>query len=733
MIGIDIIRKKRNTSGTSGGSVGSGISTPSGGDVLNAVHADDADHANRADEAVHASSAKELDGTSSVWNTIRTWISGATDGLKDIFLRKDQDDETAHKLTMGEAAVKGDITIGANGSYYIGKDGVAKLAGVVAEFLKSSDFRPGTAMGFDGTGYGITKGTDGKYTLEIDNLIARMKMIIAELEVHEMSFIGGTVVMCSCGNRVDVVQALDAGGSVIASADGTKPTLTIPSGKTAERFRCYFLASDGDRQIKNEWSVGQLARAKTNNIAAPGNYKDYQNRDYWRLVVGVSDEPVTIEGKDYHYIDLSNSTSKDIALTDAAGTTRHVTLGGVSETLNSLVFAGDNIIGLGHCWDSARQNAAVLSVVALGWTLYKGIDHYDLPSENIVNKFGIDETIVTTDNFILRPYAAPSETQTVTVMRGVYDDSKSYGHNDLVTYNGQVWICTAAVGKTVTGATPSLTGDGANYWTVYAVKGADGKDGKSARRTAVVNLTSDRGTVFNGRYNNVLLRCSVEIDGKSMGGRIPRDNFSWTRDGHEILSSIGYRYRLASSSDALDLWECSVKIPKRLLEPVELTALRADGNSLIFHASEDISRMTLYPCWKRNYKLYRFGINRNAWGFHDMVHDEERHYPTPLPFTSLGDNNYSVDMSQLLSFVESHNIVLHKTAKVTTKKTALKHGKHTYWLKQGADGKYHAWGRYGVWLADGSNYTPVSTVAKCKIYVETDSDTSTTGTASLSV
>ena len=33
-------------------------------------------------------------------------------------------------------------------------------------------------------------------------------------------------------------------------------------------------------------------------------------------------------------------------------------------------------------------------------------------------------------------------------------------------------------------------------------------------------------------------------------------------------------------------------------------------------------------------------------------------------------------MSQLLSLVESHNIVLHKTAKVTTEKTALEHGKH---------------------------------------------------------
>ena len=213
-----------------------------------------------------------------------------------------------------------------------------------------------------------------------------------------------------------------------------------------------------------------------------------------------------------------------------------------------------------------------------------------------------------------------------------------------------------------------------------------------------------------------------------MGGRIPRNNFTWTRDGQKILPDEDYRYRLASSSDALDLWKCSVKIPKRLLEPIELTALRADGNSLIFHASEDISKMTLYPCRKRYCRISKLNINRNAWGFFD----NGRGLPTPLPFTSLGDNNYSVDMSQLLSFVESHNIVLHKTAKVTTEKTALKHGKHTYWLKQGADGKYHAWGRYGVWLVD-SNFTPVSTVAKCKIYVETDSDTSTTGTASLSV
>lgn len=396
------------------------------------------------------------------------------------FLRKDQDDSTGHKLTMGEAEVKGETKLDGgvsfgDGTYSISKEGVGLLAGLVAEYLQSKDFTAGTGKGFDGSGYGVTKDAAGKYTMELDNLIVRMKMIVAQLEVHEMSFIGGTVVMSSCGNRVARVEALDGDGSCIAAAYETEPTLTIPSGKTADRFRCYFLASDGDRQIKNEWTVGQLARAKTNNIAKPGNYTDYQNRDYWRLVVGVSSAPVSIEGKDYHYIDLSNSTSKDIVLTDAAGTTRHVTLGGVSDTLNSLPYAGDNIIGLGHCWDSDRQNVAVLSVVALGWVLYKGIDHYDLPSANIVNKFGIDETIVTTDHFILRPYAAPLETQTVAAVRGAYDDNAWYGHNDLTILDGQTWIGSGIkIGETIKGQKPSATSP---YWTLAAAKGIQGEKG----------------------------------------------------------------------------------------------------------------------------------------------------------------------------------------------------------------------------------------------------------------
>lgn len=490
MIGIDIIRKKRKTegSGSSSGNVtGNGISVSSGGDVQNAMHADEADHANRADEATHAASAKEIDGGSSVWNTIRTWINNATGALTDIFLRKDQDDETTHKLTMGAAEVKGSsaldggLTVGTGKNlegtaYGIDKDGVATLVKLVAEYLQSPDYSKGTGQGFDGTGYGLTKDAKGKYTLEIDNLVARMKMIVAELEVHEMSFIGGTVVMSACGNRVARVEAIDGDGSCIAAAYETQPTLVIPEGKVADKFRCYFLATDGSQSVKNEWTVGQLARCKTNNIANPGDYTNYENREYWRLVVGVSKAPVTVEGKSYHYIELSNSTSKDIALTDAAGTERHVTLGGVCETMASLPYAGDNIVGMGHCWDTAKQNVAILSVVSLGWSIYQGIDNYDLPEANIVNKFGIDKSIMATDRLILRPYAAPKESQTVAVVRGAYSDDTYYGHNDMTTLDGQLWIGDGIeIGKTIKGERPSASSP---YWSLAAAKGIQGEKGE---------------------------------------------------------------------------------------------------------------------------------------------------------------------------------------------------------------------------------------------------------------
>ena len=447
------------------------------------------------------------------------------------YLRKDQPDSTPHKLTMGEAEVKGDVDIGenlelgSNRQYGISKEGLATLSGVAAEYLKSRDFAAGTGKGFDGMGYGITQDAAGKYTLEIDNIIARMKMIVARLEVHEMTFIGDTVVMGPCGNRIDIVEALDSDGCCIAAAYGTQTALEIPEGATVDRYRCYFLATDGDRAIKQEWSLGQLARCKTNNLSK-GTYTDYENRDYWRLVVDVSSEPVSKSGKNYHYIDLSNSTAEQITLTDGKGTQHIVTIGGVDKTRTSVPMPNDKVIGIGHQWDTDRQDVAIVSTS--GWTLYKGIDHYDLPYANIINKFGIDETIVTTNHLKLIPYAQTTDVQTALCNRGEYSATAAYGHNDVVTYGGQSWVCVVKMGSTVSGEAP---GAGSAYWNVFAAKGEAGE----SPVLLTVYCSDGSHTIRNG-VGQVTLSAMATKDGEDVTSQYSASAFSWTRDSGQPAS-----------------------------------------------------------------------------------------------------------------------------------------------------------------------------------------------------
>lgn len=611
------------------------------------------------------------------------------------------------------AQLKSGATFGKSG-YKFDKDG-----NVVVDALSSLTFDEALERGF-----GITKNTQGKYTLSVTDLMVWGKAVFNSLEIRKLYSVGGNVYLSGASSKLQHV-------SPVTDADGE-----------VTGWKCYILGDDGTTATQNGWVRYDQAKCQTFDIKE-GVYENVSNTYYWRLVTDVSTENETItetytdadgkeqtrdlyDGKKFGWVILSK-TDCESATNDAPKAGDTIVLDG------HRMFASGDADGRDQYNDESRTNVMMLEttgtengtlprIVALtgivDYRHWDGVNQYS----NTVFILSPKEVVFVSSSF--KFMSASGDPITLVNFRGNWAGGTQYRYYDQVSHNDSIWTCIVEKGKATT-AEPS---DTSKDWRKEISGGKDGKDGKSARRTAVVNLTSDRGTVFNGSYVNVLLRCSVVIDGKSMGGRIPRDNFSWTRDGQKILPDEGFRYRLVSSSDALDLWKCSVKIPTRLLEPIELTALRADGNSLIFHASEDVSKMTLYLCRKMYCRISKLNINRNAWGFRNMVRD----YPIPLPFTSLGDNNYSVDMSQLLSSVESHNIVLHKTAKVTTGKTALKHGKHTYWLKQGADGKYHAWGRYGVWLAN-SNFTPVSTVAKCKIYVETDSDTSTTGTASLSV
>ena len=72
-------------------------------------------------------------------------------------------------------------------------------------------------------------------------------------------------------------------------------------------YHCFFLAKDeDDRQITNDFLVNDQILMMTFNVGVGVSY-DVGNRYYWAKCSGVSSEPVTIDGKEYHWIDIDMS------------------------------------------------------------------------------------------------------------------------------------------------------------------------------------------------------------------------------------------------------------------------------------------------------------------------------------------------------------------------------------------------------------------------------------------
>lgn len=180
-----------------------------------------------------------------VFSALRTLseINKSTEELKNIFLRKDQEDKTNFLLRL--------------------------LGGLVTTDIKSDDF----LFGALGTGYGLLKkDSTGKSYFEVDKLFVRLKAIFAELEVMELTYSGGNFIFGPAGARCTKVEEYDT------------------------YYRCYFTADDGSKKVKNKFRVDDQVQCRESNIEE-GVHENVSNKYYWRLCVGVGDD----------YIDLSKS------------------------------------------------------------------------------------------------------------------------------------------------------------------------------------------------------------------------------------------------------------------------------------------------------------------------------------------------------------------------------------------------------------------------------------------
>lgn len=193
--------------------------------------------------------------------------------------------------------------------------------------------------------------------LTTDYLNVRMKAIFETLEILHTDTLGGELFITTVGsNRILKVEEVNV----------------TYDGVSQNAYRCYFLGEQDGSKVENKWKVGDQARSKSFNLTQ-GKFHNAGNHYYWRLVIGVSTETVEIEGKNYHYVDLSDidkDTSSDIPMVD--------------DVLNQV---GSRI-------DNARQSCLVFSAVdtySPSVTLYHGVNGYTFNNKEYVD-YGVNHS-----------------------------------------------------------------------------------------------------------------------------------------------------------------------------------------------------------------------------------------------------------------------------------------------------------------------------------------------------
>lgn len=201
-----------------------------------------------------------------------------------------------------------------------------------------------------------TPDTEGRSHLITDYLEVRMKAIFEELVVKKTSTIGGKEIISP------------AGGVVAHKVEEVTVTYNNVSQKV---YRCYFLAEQDGDAVDNDFAVNDQVRSESFNVRK-GTYHKVGNHFYWRLVIGRDEEPVELEGKKYHYIDLSD--------TDCA-------------TASDVPAKGDVLSQCGNRTDVERQNCLIFSAVdtySPSVSLYHGINSYSFANREYV-EYGVNK------------------------------------------------------------------------------------------------------------------------------------------------------------------------------------------------------------------------------------------------------------------------------------------------------------------------------------------------------
>lgn len=201
-----------------------------------------------------------------------------------------------------------------------------------------------------------TLDAEGRSHLITDYLEVRMKAIFEELVIKKTSTIGGKEIISPTGGVV---------------AHKVEEVTVAYNNVSQKAYRCYFLAEQDGDEVDNDFAVNDQVRSESFNVRK-GTYHKAGNHFYWRLVIGRDEDPIELEGKKYHYIDLSD--------TDCA-------------TASDVPAKGDVLSQCGNRTDVERQNCLIFSAVdtySPSISLYHGINSYSFANREYV-EYGVNK------------------------------------------------------------------------------------------------------------------------------------------------------------------------------------------------------------------------------------------------------------------------------------------------------------------------------------------------------
>lgn len=445
----------------------------------------------------------------------------------DNALSKNHDDSTEHALTVGSLTSDGKLTVRGdtqlqgdtffgtgpvddktNTPHIDGESGDALLGDVVLTALQSKDFDALLQRGF-----GFTKGVNGKFTLSVTDLLVWGKAIFTELEIRRLSSIGGNVYLSGASSKIAHVKKEMQDGQLVG-------------------WRCYILADDGTTATQNGWKMYDQARCQTFDIAS-GSHEGVGNRNYWRLVTGVSSTNETItdadgndlyNGKKFAWVVLSATDCEDRQTNDIPQAGDVIVLDGHRQ------FAEDDPRAMNN--DASRTNIMMLQTTGSEGSVpniisLQGIVDYKHSASN--NKYSNTVFILSPEEVVFlssrfKWISASGAPITLVNFRGPWKQGETYYYYDQVNHNNALWTCIIAEGSSTT-EEPTDTSTVWRKELTGGIPGTPGADGLAY----VLQVTSDKGTVLVNGAGSLLLTGTLYRNGEDVTSTITESRWSWYR------------------------------------------------------------------------------------------------------------------------------------------------------------------------------------------------------------